>query len=154
MRALLMTLLLTVANHTQAIGIPDEYRASGGYSLGLSHAAMVADNGVAAVVLNPAMIALARDYRISLGYNWPATGRGFYQVGIVDGKTAKVAAGVLYTAFTKIRWHGFLHHELDSPIARRGWSLYLVCWARLLWASVGSMSRVFSSTRRCMACLP
>ena len=121
MQALLMTLLLILATRVQAIDIPDEYRASGGYSLGLSHAAMVADNGVAAVVLNPAMIALARDYRISLGYNWPATGRGFYQVGIVDGKTAKVAAGVLYTGFhEKFDGHGFLHNELDSPIARRG----------------------------------
>ncbi len=82
---------------------------------------MVADNGVAAVVLNPAMVALARDYRISLGYNWPATGRGFYQVGIVDGKTAKIAAGVLYTGFhEKFDGHGFLHTELDSPIERRG----------------------------------
>ena len=93
MRALLITLFFIPATGLQAIGIPDEYRASGGYSIGLSHAAMVADNGVAAVVLNPAMIALARDYRVSLGYNWPATGRGFYQVGIVDGKTANIAAG-------------------------------------------------------------
>ena len=121
MRALLITLLLGVATGTQAVDIPDEYRASGGYSIGLSHAAMVADNGVAAVVLNPAMIALARDYRVSLGYSWPATGRGFYQVGVVDGKTAKIAAGVLYTGFhEKFDGHGFLHTELDSPIERRG----------------------------------
>jgi len=118
---LLVLPLLTLATGTRAIGIPDEYQASGGYSIGLSHAAMVADNGVAAVVLNPAMIALARDYRVSLGYSWPATGRGFYQVGIVDGKTAKIAAGVLYTGFhEKFDGHGFLHTELDSPIKRRG----------------------------------
>ena len=121
MRALLTTLLLTLATGTQAVGIPDEYRASGGYSIGLSHAAMVADNGVAAVVLNPAMIALARDYHVSLGYSWPAAGRGFYQVGIVDGKTSKIAAGVLYTGFhEKFDGHGFLHTELDAPIKRRG----------------------------------
>ena len=120
LRVLLITLLLEVATGAQAVGIPDEYRASGGYSIGLSHAAMVADNGVAAVALNPAMIALARDYRVSLGYSWPATGRSFYQVGIVDGKTAKIAAGVLYTGFhEKFDGHGFLHAELDSPIARR-----------------------------------
>ena len=121
MRALLITLFFMPTTALQAISIPDEYRASGGYSIGLSHAAMVADNGVAAVELNPAMIALARDYRVSLGYNWPATGRGFYQVGIVDGKTAKIAAGVLYTGFhEKFDGHGFLHTELDSPIKQRG----------------------------------
>lgn len=121
MQALLITLLLALATGAQAIGIPDEYRASGGYSIGLSHAAMVANNGVAAVVLNPAMIALARDYRVSLGYSWPAAGRGFYQVGIVDGKTAKIAAGVLYTGFhEKFDGNGFLHTELDSPLKRRG----------------------------------
>ena len=121
MRALLITLFFMPTTGLQAISIPDEYRASGGYSIGLSHAAMVADNGVAAVELNPAMIALARDYRVSLGYNWPATGRGFYQVGIVDGKTAKIAAGVLYTGFhEKFDGHGFLHTELDSPIKQRG----------------------------------
>ena len=117
---LLSTLLLVCASAAQAVDIPDEYRASGGYSIGLSHAAMVADNGVAAVVLNPAMIALARDYHVSLGYNWPASGRGFYQVGIVDGKTAKIAAGVIYTGFhEKFDGHGFLHTELDTPIKQR-----------------------------------
>ncbi len=121
MRMLLITLLFMQVTGARAVGIPDEYRAGGGYSIGLSHAAMVADNGVAAVVLNPAMIALVRDYRVSLGYSWPATGRGFYQIGVVDGQTAKIAAGVLYTGFhEKFDGHGFLHTELDSPVKRRG----------------------------------
>lgn len=118
---LLVTVLTGMALPAAAVGIPDEYRASGGYGIGLGHAAMVADNGVSAVVLNPAMVALERSYRVSLGYSWPAAGRNFYQVGVVDGKTSKVSAGVIYTGFhEKFDGNGFLHTELDAPIKRRG----------------------------------
>ena len=118
---LLITTLTWLSTPARALDIPDEYRSSGGYGVGLGHAATAANSGVSAVLLNPAMIALSKDYRISLGYSWPASGRGFYQVGIVDGKTAKIAAGVLYTGFhNKFDGHAFLHTEVDAPIKRRG----------------------------------
>lgn len=114
-------LFLQTGTVLQATAIPDEYRATGGHGIGLGHAAIVANTGTASTVLNPAMIALERSYQLSIGYTWPTTGREFYQVGIVDGKTSKVAAGLLYTGFHEdFDAHGFLHRELDTPVERRG----------------------------------
>lgn len=118
---LIVTLLLQAGAVLQATAIPDEYRATGGHGIGLGHAAIVANTGIASTVLNPAMIALERSYQLSLGYTWPAAGREFYQVGIVDGKTSRVAAGLLYTGFHEdFDAYGFLHQELDTPVKRRG----------------------------------
>ncbi|MDE3269342.1 MAG: hypothetical protein OYH77_03550 [Pseudomonadota bacterium] len=104
-----------------ANAVPDEYRAVGGSNTGLGNAASVGSSGVAAVVLNPAMIALEKTYHVAAGYTWPTSGRNFYQAGIVDGKTSGVSAGVIYTGFhDKFVADSFLYDELDSPIERRG----------------------------------
>lgn len=120
MLMLLATALLS-ASVAGAQELPDEYRAVGGSNAGLGGAASVGASGVAAVVLNPAMIALEKTYHVSAGYTWPTSGRNFYQAGIVDGKTSGVSAGVIYTGFhDKFAADSFLHDELDSPIERRG----------------------------------
>ena len=99
-----------------SLDIPDEYRTVGGRGTALGHSATVANNGVSSIVLNPAMLAIDRDYQLSLGYSWPTSGREFYQVGVVDGKTSKV-----YTGFREgFDAERFLHEELDAPIRRRG----------------------------------
>lgn len=117
--AIITTLLL--ATNGYALDIPDEYRTVGGRGTALGHSATVANNGIGSIVLNPAMLAIDKDYQLSLGYHWPTSGREFYQVGVVDGKTSKVAAGVLYTGFREsFDAERFLHEELDSPIRRRG----------------------------------
>lgn len=67
--------------------------ASGAYSGGGSGAL----TDIAAIRASPAIIALQDDYRIGASYHWPAYGRSFYQVGVVDG-TSPIKAGVLYTA--------------------------------------------------------
>ena len=114
-----MSVLLTSA--AIAYGIPDEYRAVGGNNAGLGNSASVGASGVAAVMLNPAMIALEKTYHVSAGYTWPTSGRNFYQAGIIDGKTSGVSAGLIYTGFhDKFAADSFLHDELDSPIERRG----------------------------------
>ena len=117
--AIILTILLS--NTGLALDIPDEYRTVGGRGTALGHSATVANNGVSSVVLNPAMLAIDKDYQLSVGYSWPTSGREFYQLGVVDGKTSKVAAGILYTGFRESFDAGrFLHEELDAPIRRRG----------------------------------
>ena len=118
---LIIATILLLSINGYALDIPDEYRTVGGRGTALGHSATVANNGVGSIVLNPAMLAIDRDYQLSLGYNWPTSGREFYQVGVIDGKTSKVAAGILYTGFRESFDAGrFLHQELDSPIKRRG----------------------------------
>lgn len=124
MFALIIVMLATTsaaASTVRAHGIPDEYRVVGGNNAGLGNSASVGTSGVASVILNPAMLALEKTYHVAAGYTWPASGRNFYQAGIVDGKTSGVSAGVIYTGFhDKFAADSFLHDELDSPIERRG----------------------------------
>lgn len=118
---LVIVMVMLVSGNGSALDVPDEYRTVGGGETALGHSATVANGGVGSVVLNPAMLAIDKDYRLSLGYSWPTSGREFYQVGVVDGRTSKVAAGVLYTGFREdFDAERFLHEELDTPIRRRG----------------------------------
>ena len=104
-----------------AVDLPDEYTSVGASSIGLGYAGSVANNGVAAVILNPALIVLEKSYYLSAGYTWAKSGRNFYQAGVVDGKTTNVSAGMFYTGFhEEFDAQSFLHKELDAPIERRG----------------------------------
>jgi len=78
--------------------IPDEYETVGGHSLGMAECGSVATGGVSAVRLNPAMLSQEKTYSVGAGWNWPVSGREFYQAGVVDSKTGPVAAGVSYTS--------------------------------------------------------
>lgn len=75
----------------------DDLEAYGGASGAYSGGGTGAATNIEAIRTSPALIALQDDYRIGGSYHWPAYGRSFYQVGVVDG-TSPIKAGVLYTA--------------------------------------------------------
>lgn len=81
--------------------IPDEFESDGGHSLGLGAGGSAAVSGLGSIKSNPAMLSFEKKYQISAGYHWPSVGRNFYQAGVVDSKTASLAAGVSYTSFLK-----------------------------------------------------
>jgi hypothetical protein len=107
--------------------LPNEFESNGGHGLGFGHGGMAAVSEQSSVRMNPAMLPFERQYRVSGGYHWPTFGRDFYQVGVVDSKTAAMAAGLTYTAGTsKYRDYTLAgsqeQRELafyDSPIRHR-----------------------------------
>ncbi len=115
------TLLASQPSIPDYARIPDEYEAMGDHSLAFGNAGVAALSGVSAVRANPAMIAIQRQYNMSAGYYWPAYGRNFYQLGVVDAKTSSVAAGLAYTGFSS-RYEDELvknNEPYDSPVSRR-----------------------------------
>jgi len=102
--------------------IPNEYESTGGHGLAFNNAGTAAMGGVSAVRTNPAMLSLEREYSVAAGYHWPTSGRDFYQAGVVDSKTAAVAAGVMYSSFSDDFEKAALASkpgEVDSPVKRR-----------------------------------
>src|SRR5690606_16813666 len=55
--------------------------------------------GISAVKLNPGLLPLQKEYAVSAGYNWPTSGREFFQAGVIDSQSSDIAAGFLYTGF-------------------------------------------------------
>lgn len=103
--------------------IPDEYESLGGDGLALNNGGYALADAHAAVRGNPALLAGERQYSVSGAYHWPSAGREYYQAGIVDSKTAAVAAGVTYTGYTddyRYPYDGERDTVLDSPVLRRG----------------------------------
>lgn len=99
--------------------VPNEYETEGGHSLGFGNSGVAATGGLAAIRINPGMLPLETKYDVSAGYNWPTAGREFYQVGVVDSRTSKIAAGLIYTGFTG-KYDLETADEKDSPVERRG----------------------------------
>ena len=107
--------------------IPEEYEATGGHSLAFGGSVATAIGGMSAIRSNPALLALEKEYSLNGSYHWPVAGREFYQVGIIDGKTSPVAAGVNYTTAldeyqglaAKPIGDGVLSLSKDSPVVRR-----------------------------------
>jgi hypothetical protein len=106
-------------NARQSYGIPLEFEASGDDAMGVSNAGVAISHGTAAVFINPALLGLVKDYRANATYYWPERGREFYQIGVVDGTTAKLVAGAVYTGFSDKYEFGQQSADLDSPVARR-----------------------------------
>jgi hypothetical protein len=79
--------------------VPEEYETTGGHSLALGNSGVSAQTGIAAVKLNPGLLAIEKEYSVAAGYNWPSAGREFFQAGVLDSKSADIAAGFLYTGF-------------------------------------------------------
>ncbi len=107
--------------------VPGEFESLGGHSLGFSNGGMAAISGHSSIRANPAMLAFEPQYSFSLGYQWPTYGRDFYQAGVVDSKTAPVAAGFMFTSST-MKYEGIQSADsnqdrqkklLDSPIKHR-----------------------------------
>ena len=101
--------------------IPDEYEAVGGHALGLGNSGAAGLAGVAAARTNPALLPYESEYSVYMGYHWPSAGRDFYQVGVVDSVTSKIAAAVNYTSFTEDykKFRISNPNELDAPIKNR-----------------------------------
>lgn len=105
--------------------IPDEYETTGVVGMAINNMGSAGADSHSAMRVNPALIALDRQYSLSAGYHWPTVGREYYQASVVDSKTAKIAAGVSYTGYPddylypsdpKTRRDA----QFDSPLARRG----------------------------------
>lgn len=75
--------------------LSDEIESVGGHNNAFSNGGAAAVADVAAVRLNPAMLALESTYSMHAAYHWPARGSEFYQAGVVDSQTSTVAAGIL-----------------------------------------------------------
>lgn len=105
--------------------IPDEYEATSGSGVALNDAGYAANDAFSAIRANPALMAAQKQYEMTGSYHWPTVGRDFYQAGVVDSKTAPVAAGFSYTGFTDdyqyVRSGGTTTDAspYDSPLIRR-----------------------------------
>lgn len=106
-------------NASQAYGVPLEFEATGDDAMGVANSGVSLSHGSAAVHINPALLGLIKDYRANVTYYWPERGREFYQVGVVDGTTAKLVAGAVYNGFSDKYQLGQQSADLDSPVGRR-----------------------------------
>jgi hypothetical protein len=121
--AALWVRVLLESEVVSAQNIPEEYESMGGHGLGLNDAAVASADGIAAVRVNPGLLSRQRIYNFACGYHWPTEGRDFYQAGVVDGKTSKIAAGISYTSFQENYVYFRQSSQAsvnDAPIARRG----------------------------------
>lgn len=82
----------------ETVAVPEEYEVAGGPSLAFANSGSVAFAGAGSLKLNPAMLALEKQYSFGGSYHWPSLGREFYKLGIVDSKTSPIAAGASYTS--------------------------------------------------------
>ena len=87
---------LAASSNSQTI--PEEYLSTGEQSTALANGGSLSSGGYGAVRANPAMLAAEKQYTVGGGYHWPSKGREYYQGGIVDAKTASIAAGFSYTS--------------------------------------------------------
>lgn len=99
--------------------VPAEIQLSGGDALGFANNGVATGLGSSAILVNPALLILKKQYRLRASYFWPSAGRELFQFGIVDGSTAKLAAGAQYTEFTEDYEYGGLLLNGDSPVKRR-----------------------------------
>jgi len=81
------------------VAVPEEFEVAGGPSLAFGNSGSVAYSGPGSLKLNPGMLAIEKQYSMGAAYHWPAFGREFYKLGVVDSQTSPVAAGVSYTSF-------------------------------------------------------
>ncbi len=116
----LLLLLAILPKHVHASGylLSDEIETTGGHNLGFNNSGVSAVGDVAAIRLNPAMIAMEPAYNVYAGYHWPARGSEFYQAGVVDSKTSSVAAGVMLTRMEGDV--GSMQPRLSSTLRTRG----------------------------------
>lgn len=110
------------AQPVDTVAVPEEYEVASGQALGFANAGSVAFTGPGSLKLNPAMLAVERQYSVDGSYHWPASGRDFYKLGVVDSKTSPIAAGVSYTSFLAPSDMEFMREEgaqSDLHVARR-----------------------------------
>jgi hypothetical protein len=112
------------AGSSEKPAIPEEYLTTGEQTTALSNGGSISSAGYSAVRANPAMISIDRVYAVGGGYHWPSKGREFYEGGVVDGKTAPIAAGLSYTSshstYEGQRLRDGIYESSDTPVKRRG----------------------------------
>jgi hypothetical protein len=119
--ALTSNLQAAEASDRNAWSLPEEIEAVSGSGAALagSGVASVSDQG--AIRLNPAMLYLHRAYDVGGGYYWPAQGRPFYKVSVIDGITSRYVAGFEYTGFAEnLKERNRADAVGDSPVHKRG----------------------------------
>jgi hypothetical protein len=101
--------------------IPDEYESVGSSSMGLGNSGAAATGSVSSVRVNPALLPFEPQYTATASYHWPVEGREFYQVGVVDSVTSKIAAAVNYTGFLDKSASYKEHYptDVDAPLKSR-----------------------------------
>lgn len=143
-----MCLLGSQSLFADRIKVPEEFESTGGHSLAFGGSVSSGLGGVSAVRSNPALLGLDREYSVNASYHWPAAGRDFYQVGIVDGKTSSVAAGLSFTGSLD-QYQGLSDTEnmesgvqktslsKDSPIVRRAGLAFAIPVGRIFLGATG-----------------
>ena len=122
----LSSVLLTTSAFAAKIAVersplPDEVEAIGGQGAAQVNSGVAASSDHAAIHLNPAMLFMHRAYDVGAGYYWPAQGRPFYKLSVIDGTTSRVVVGFEYTGFQEnLRDRAEQDKEGDSPVRRRG----------------------------------
>lgn len=99
------------------VALPEEYEVASGQGLAFANAGSVAFTSPGSLKLNPAMLSVERQYAVDGSYHWPAAGRDFYKVGVIDSKTSPIAAGVSYTSFLTPSDTKFMAEE-NAPVGR------------------------------------
>lgn len=124
--AILLIMTAGQAKADEVRRIPDEYETTSGHGIAMNNAGYASNDGYTAVRANPALLAMQKEYTASAGFHWPVSGRDYFQAGIVDSKTASVAAGVSYTGFQEDYAYPGAGEgtsdvsPYDSPLVRRG----------------------------------
>lgn len=90
--------VLAVTQSNTGPKLPEEYLSTGEHATAFANGGSLSSTGYSAVRANPAMLANEKQYTLGGGYHWPVAGREYYQAGIVDSKTSKMAAGVNYSS--------------------------------------------------------
>lgn len=108
--------------------LPDEYEATPGHGLAMGNSGIAATGGLSSVANNPSMIAMEKQYTVGGGFHWPTRGREFFDLGVVDSRSASIAAGFTYSTFTDDYYsltndsaqNIEKYQKFDSPVVRRG----------------------------------
>jgi hypothetical protein len=75
-----------------------ESQATPGFGLGLGHMNTTHGDGeISGIKTNPALLMGKKNYQVEANYQWPTEGRELYQIGVVDSRTSKTTAGLLYS---------------------------------------------------------
>jgi hypothetical protein len=104
-----------------AWSLPEEIEAVGGQGAAMAGSGVASVSDQSAIHLNPAMLYQHRAYDVGGGYFWPAQGRPFYKVSVIDGVTSRAVAGFEYTGFAEnLKDRNRSDVIGDSPVLKRG----------------------------------
>ena len=118
--------------------IPGEYDQGGSSARGMLNVGTTEADGITAIQVNPAILALTDEYSVGVSYHWADLGRDYYRAGVVDAVTSKVAAGFSYTGFQEDPEDRFLSIETRDSSALKRASLGLAYPTKFLALGVSA----------------